>query len=535
MTDDQPMTHYRFERFELVPAKRQVLVAGQLVPLGGRAYDLLLVLFEHRDRVVGKDELLTRAWPGQIVEENNLTVQIAALRKAIGSDAIATVAGRGYRFAASDAPAHSAPDVPTSQGSGHLFERRALALPNIPSIAVLPFENLSGDPLQDYFADGMVEDIITALARMKAFFVIARNSSFVYKGRAVDIKAVGRELGVRYVLEGSVRKAGERLRITGQLIDARDGHHVWAERFDGALEDIFALQDQITERIALALEPSIRRAEFERTRVLPTSNLQAYDLGWRALAKVRPNTTRLDNDEAMSLIARAVELDPNFAQAKALGALTCVARLAEGYGDGSDVTTGLRYADQALAENTDDPTVLSQAGLALASLGFRALGVRVLGFRYDEAARAIERSLELSPNLIAVQYCAAYLRLIVGETDASIAHWECCARISPLDPVKSMFNVGVGGAHMLAGRYEQALAAAERAVQESPNYAAGHRLLVANLGFLGRMDEATVAAKRMLQLIPGFTVFKYLSVAPYQSAEFRKDSAAIYRAAGVPR
>lgn len=516
------MTHYRFEHFELVPAHRQVLANGQAVPLGGRAYDLLLLLIEHRDRVIGKDELLSRVWGGQVVEENNLTVQIAALRKAIGSEAIATVSGRGYRFTAGDA-------------AGSPLERPALALPNIPSIAVLPFENLSGDPSQDYFADGMVEDIITALARMKAFFVIARNSTFVYKGRAVDIKTVGRELGVRYVLEGSVRQAGGRLRITGQLIDASDGHHVWADRFDGAPGDIFALQDRITDGIVMALEPSIRRAEFERTRVLPTSNLQAYDLGWRALAKLRPNTTREDNDEAVSLVARAVQLDPNFAQAKALGALACVARVTEGYGDAGDVKTGLRYAEQALAENTDDPTVLSQAGVALASLGFRALGVRVLGFRYDEATRAIERALELSPNLIAVQYCAATLRLFLGETDASIAHWERCARISPLDPVKTMFTVGVGGAHMLAGRYEQALAAAQHAVQESPNYAMGQRLIVANLGFLGRMDEARIAAKRMLELIPAFTVFKYLSVAPYQSAEFRKKSAAIYRAAGVPR
>ncbi len=517
-----PLTDCRFDNFELAPAHRQVLVNGQVVPLGGRAYDLLLVLIEHRDRVIGKDELLSKVWPGQVVEENNLTVQIAALRKALGAEAIATVSGRGYRFTAHEA-AKNAP------------ERPALALPNIPSIAVLPFANLSGDPSQDYFADGMVEDIITALARMKAFFVIARNSSFVYRGRAVDIKTVGRELGVRYVLEGSVRKSGERLRITGQLIDARDGHHVWADRFDGAPGDIFALQDKITDAIVVALEPSIRRAEFERARVLPTSNLQAYDLGWRALAKMRPNTTHADNDEALALVARAVQLDANFAQAKALGALACVARIAEGYGDAGDVKTGLRYADQALAENTDDPTVLCQAGLALGILGVRALGVRVLGFRYDEAARAVERALELSPSLIAAQYSAAYLRLAMCDSDASLAHWERCARLSPLDPYTVMFDVGMGGAHMLAGRYEQALAAAQRVVRETPTYAAGHRLLVANLGFLGRMDEARVAAKRMLELIPAFTVFKYQSVAPYRDAEFRKRSAAIYRAAGVPR
>lgn len=529
------MVHYRFEHFELLPAHRQLRVGGQVVPLGGRAYDLLLVLIEHRDRVVSKDELLSRVWPGQSVEENNLTVQMAALRKAIGAQSIVTVSGRGYRFTAAENTSAPSPAPLPQQTSGSPAEPTQLVLPHIPSVAVLPFDNLSGDPAQDYFVDGMVEDIVTALARMKVFFVIARNSTFVYKGRPVDIKAIGRELGVRYVLEGSVRQAGGRVRVTGQLIDAGDGHHVWADRFEGAQDEIFALQDRITDGIAMALEPSIRRAEFERTRVLPTSNMQAYDLGWRALAKLRPNTLRADNDEALELVARAVQLDPHFAQGKALGALACVARVTEGYGDASDVKLGLRYAEQALAENTDDPTVLSQAGVALASLGFRALGVRVLGFRYDEATRAIERALELSPHLIAVQYSAATLRLMLGETDASIAHWTRCVRISPLDPLKSMFTVGLGAAHMLAGRYEQALAAAQQAVQESPNYAMGQRLLVANLGFLGRMDEARTAARRMLELIPAFTVFKYLSVAPYQSAEFRRKSAEIYRSAGVPR
>ncbi|MBI3367788.1 MAG: winged helix-turn-helix domain-containing protein [Burkholderiales bacterium] len=528
------MTPYRFEHFDLVPAHRQVLANGQVVPLGGRAYDLLLLLIEHRDRVVGKDELLARVWAGQVVEENNLTVQIAALRKALGSETIATVSGRGYRFTANDAAANSAPATLQAQASGNPLERPALALPNIPSIAVLPFENLSGDPSQDYFADGMVEDIITALARMKAFFVIARNSSFVYRGRAVDIKTVGRELGVRYVLEGSVRRAGERLRITGQLIDASDGHHVWADRFDGGIDDIFALQDQITDAIALALEPSIRRAEFERTRLLPTSNLQAYDLGWRALAKLRPNTTRADNDEALSLVARAVQLDPNFAGAQALGALACVTRLTQGYGDAGDMKTGLHYAERAFEANTDDPTVLCLAGLALGSLGLRASGVPDFGFRYNEATRAIERALELSPNLIMVQYCAGYLRLILGEADASLAHYARCARISPLDPMKSVFVAGEGNSHLLAGRHEQALAAGKRAVEESPNYPVGHRVVTAALGFLGRIDEARVAARRMLKLSPRFTVSSYESRVPYRSAEFRARIAAVYRAAGVP-
>ncbi len=221
-------------------------------------------------------------------------------------------------------------------------------LPDLPSLAVLPFSNLGGDPEQEYFADGMVEEIITALARMGAFFVIARNSSFVYKGRAVDIKQVGRELGVRYVLEGSVRKAGNRVRITGQLIEAENGRHVWADRFDGTLDDVFELQDRITESIVWAIEPSLRRAELERVRVKPTSNLQAYDLLLRALPGLMPGSTIAGKDEALSFIRRALEMDPRFSQAKALGALACLQRLTDGHGDAEDVKAGLRYADEAL-------------------------------------------------------------------------------------------------------------------------------------------------------------------------------------------
>ena len=205
------MVQYRFEHFELLPAHRQLRVGGQVVPLGGRAYDLLLVLIEHRDRVVSKDELLSRVWPGQSVEENNLTVQMAALRKEIGAQSIVTVSGRGYRFTAAENTSAPSPAPLPQQTSGSPAEPTQLVLPHIPSVAVLPFDNLSGDPAQDYFVDGMVEDIVTALARMKVFFVIARNSTFVYKGRPVDIKAIGRELGVRYVLEGSARQGNGRV------------------------------------------------------------------------------------------------------------------------------------------------------------------------------------------------------------------------------------------------------------------------------------------------------------------------------------
>ena len=412
--------------------------------------------------------------------------------------------------------------------------RASPPLPDRPSLAVLAFSNLSGDPEQEYFADGMVEEIITALARTGVFFVIARNSSFVYKGKAVDIKQVGRELGVRYVLEGSIRKAGNRIRITGQLIEADNGRHVWADRFDGTLEDVFELQDRITESIVWAIEPNIRRAELERSRVKPASNLQAYDLLLRALPGIMPGSTKAGKDEALSFIRRALEMDPRYSLAKALGAFACLQRLADGYGDAEDVKAGLRYADEALSEKNDDPTILSCAGLALGSLGYRALGFRVLGFRYDEAQRAIDRALSLSPNLLMVRFAAGMVDCFVGEGDAAIGHFERAMRLSPLDPGMSALIVGTGLAHVVSGRYDEALAAAQRTVQESPNFASGHRLMVVALGYLGRIEEAKPAARRMLELAPQYTVSRSQSVSPFKDPEFRKRSAEIFRAAGVP-
>lgn len=414
-------------------------------------------------------------------------------------------------------------------------DRTSPPLPELPSLAVLPFTNMSGDPEQDYFADGMVEDIITALARMGSFFVIARNSTFVYQGKAVDIKQVGRELGVRYVLEGSVRKAGNRVRITGQLIEAETARHVWADRFEGTLEDVFELQDRITESIVSAIQPNMLRAEIERARVKPTSNLQAYDLLLRALPGLMPDSTKAGMDEARAFIRQAIEKDPRYTLAKAAGAFECVRRLMDGYGDAEDVKAGLRYAEAALKEKDDDPTTLSYAGLAIGTLGYRALGIRVLGFRYDEARRAIDRALQLSPNLLSVQMCAGMVSAFVGEGDAAVEHFERAMRISPRDPGISAFVAGAGMGHAISGRYEEALAAAQRAVEESPNFGSGHRLMVIALGYLRRNDEAKLAAQRLLELAPEFTVSRYMSVSPFKDAEFRKKGAEIYLAAGLPK
>ena len=408
------------------------------------------------------------------------------------------------------------------------------SLPDRPSIAVLPFTNMSGDPEQEYFADGMVDDILTALARTGMFFVIARNSSFVYKGRAVDVKQVGRELGVRYVLEGSVRKAGNRIRITGQLIEAESGRHVWADRFEGTLEDVFELQDRITENVVWAIEPGVRRAELERVRVKPTNNLQAYDYLLQALPGLMPGSSKAEKDAAASFIRRALEMDPGYSLAKAMGAFGCVQRVIDGYGDADDVKSGLRFAEQALADHQDNPMTLSMGGLAICMLGYRALGFRVLGFRYDEAVRAIERALSLSQNLFGVQFAAGMVRAVIGEGDAAIVHFERAMRLSPLDPAMSALIVGTGVAHVVCGRHEEAIAAGQRAIGVDPNFAAAHRLMAIALGFLGRNEEARRAAQRMLELAPNFTVSRYLSVSPAKDANMRKRTAEILRAAGVP-
>ena len=312
--------------------------------LGARAFDVLMCLIEQRDRVVSKEELLQRVWPGRVVEENNLTVHVSTLRKLLGPHAVSTVPGLGYRFTASLVEPADAPASHTAA----VRDEAALALPDKASIAVLPFANLSGDPGQDYFVDGVVDDIIAALSRVRAFFVIARSSSFTYKGRAVDIKRVGRELGVRYVLEGSFHKAGQRLRISAQLVEAAAGRHVWGDRFEGQLDDIFELQDRITGNVVAAIEPKLRLAEVERAQSKPTANLHAYDLCLRALPKVVSSSTRLETAEAVAILKRAIAMDPGYSFAKVLCAWAYAMGRAQGWTTRAEVQEALSLAQEAL-------------------------------------------------------------------------------------------------------------------------------------------------------------------------------------------
>ena len=310
---------YIFENYAIDTDRRELHRGADVVSVAPQVFDLLDYLIQNRERVVSKDELINAIWDGRIVSDAALTTRLNVARSVIGDSGdeqrlIKTLPRKGFRFVGQVREAQG-PGGATVTGNLEEEPKRALPLPDKPSIAILPFTNLSSDPEQEYFADGMVDDIITALSQFKVLFVIARNSSFTYKGKAVDVKQVGRELGVRYVLEGSVRKAANRVRITGQLVDTATGAHLWADRFDGGLGDIFDLQDQVTERVVGAIAPAVEKAEIERAKRKPTESLDAYTLYLRGLAKFYQFAGRQANEEALRLFNSAIELDPDFASA----------------------------------------------------------------------------------------------------------------------------------------------------------------------------------------------------------------------------
>jgi TolB-like protein/Flp pilus assembly protein TadD len=398
----------------------------------------------------------------------------------------------------------------------------ALTLPDKPSIAVLPFENMSGDPEQEYFADGMVEDIITGLSRIKWLFVIARNSTFVYKGKAVDVKQVGRELGVRYVLEGSVRKLGNRVRITGQLIDTANAAHVWAERYDRALDDIFALQDELTMSVVGAIEPTLRRAEIERARRKRPDSLDAYDLYLRALPfafSAMPETA----DKAVPSLEQAIAIEPDYAAAHALIAWCYEVRyLRAGLHDEAK-RTALRHARIAIAAGGDDAT----------ALGVAAFVVGILERDYDTAFSAFGRALALSPSSALALSFSSLIRAYAGDDAIAVEQAEQALRLSPFDSLIFLPYVGLAYAHLFAGRFEEAVIAAGRAAQANPRFIIPLVLRTAALVGLGRDDEAELSARHLLELQPEFTIGSYTG-SNFTSVERLEMFADALQRAGLP-
>ena len=371
---------------------------------------------------------------------------------------------------------------------------KALSLPDKPSIAVLPFQNMSGDPEQEYFADGMVEDIITALSRFKWLFVIARNSTFTYKGRSVDIRQVGRELGVRYVLEGSVRKANERVRITAQLIDAETSAHIWADRYDRAVDDIFALQDEITLSTVAAIEPSVRQAEIERAKRKRPENLDAYDLLLRATPLVDTGMPE-GASQAVPLLERALLLEPNYALAHGQTAF-CNEILYLRAGRREDNrTAAIQHAHTAVALGPDDAPALVYAAIAIGLVEHN----RIL------AQETFEAALAISPSAAWAYSWGALILGWGGEAERAIEWGERGIRLSPLDPWITAALHGICMGHFLRGRYEDAAAAAQRAIRSKPGFSVSHMFLAAALAKLGRMEDASAAAGRVIQLQPNFS------------------------------
>src|SRR5262245_4728441 len=416
--------------------------------------------------------------------------------------------------------------------SGELLAARAtakpaLALPDKPSIAVLPFTNLSGDPEQEYFADGMVEDIISGLSRFRWLFVIARNSSFTYKGKAVDVKQVGRELGVRYLLEGSVRKSVNRVRIAGQLIDASSGAHLWADRFDGALEDVFELQDQVTSSVVGAIASRLEQAEIERARRKPTESLDAYDFYLRGLANFY-KWTREANNEALRLYYKAIELDPDFPAAYAAAAACFSTRKAFHWvvDREQEIAEARRLARRAVQLGKDDATALALAGFTLAHV------VKEL----DDGAAFLDQGLSVSPNLAVGWFSGGWIKVWLGEPDRAIERFAHGMRLSPIDPRAGFMQVGMAHAHFFAGRYDEAVSWAKMALRERPDSHAALRIAAASCALAGPDEEAKNVTARLLEIDAAFRISSFLqnALGPYRKPEHPEKYASALRKAGLP-
>jgi TolB-like protein/Flp pilus assembly protein TadD len=405
---------------------------------------------------------------------------------------------------------------------------RTLALPDSPSIAVLPFRNLSGDPAQDYFADGVVEDIITALSRIRWLFVIARNSTFTYKGRNVDLRQIGRDLGVRYVLEGSVRKAGSRVRITGQLIDASTGGHLWADTFDGDLVEVFELQDRVTVRVVSAISPTLEKAEIERAKRKPTESLDAYDLYLRGLSTIR-QFSREAISESLRLCHRAIELDPEFAAAHGMAAWCYFRRYsnavltADSPEENAEATA---VARRAVEIGSDDAIALCMGGVTLASIALEV----------DAGDAYIDRALVLNPNLAIALANSGLVKIWLGEHALAIDRLAHAMRLNPLDPLLYRVHGLLAYAHFFSGHDERALSWAEKAFLVQPFFPAAAGIAAACYAKANRHEDAKRAVANMIQFAPAIRISNFPVLR--QSLFRRQEDAMRYtdelRKAGLP-
>jgi TolB-like protein/tetratricopeptide (TPR) repeat protein len=519
-----------FANFTLDTDRRELRDADGAIHVEPQVFDLLFYFAQNTNRVIGKDELIEHVWKGRIVSDAALNSRINSARRAVGETGekqtlIRTVPRRGFLFAAEvktpaddQAPSAVRVDTPADQPK--------LTLPDKPSIAVLPFANLSGDPEQEYFADGMADEIITALSRCSSFFVISRNSSFTYKGKAADARQVGRELGVRYLMEGSIRRSGDRLRFTGQLIETGTGAHIWADRFEGDMQDIFALQDRITESVTAAIEPKLQSAEIERMKQKPASNLVAYDLLLRA-QQFESEFTEKSLANAIQCVEKALAIDSAYAPAMALGAYCYAERRLQGWVKNFDAEAaeGLRLAWQAIELEPENGTVLWMAAFAFWHLGLDAPRSREL----------FSRSLVINPNSAIALTMAGWIEAFTGNTAKGFELIERAQRLSPRDTRGWLMSTGMATGCMHERRFEEAIDWAEKALVQNRRSAILLRILGAAHSLLGNREKAANIVQELMRIDPQLTVSGLRDRVPFALNEplWKMYSEAL-RAAGLP-
>ena len=468
-----------------------------------KVFDLLVYLIAHRERVVSKDDLLASLWDGRIVSESALSTRINAARSAIGDSGeeqhlIKTLPRRGVRFVG-DVGEEQAPSCGTMANAAVEVPGPAFSLPDRPSIAVLPFANMSGDSEQGYFADGMAEEIITALSRCAGLFVIARNSSFTYRGRTVDVRQVGRELGVRYVIEGSVRRSGNRVRFAGKLVDTTTGAHIWADRFDGDLSDVFDLQDRFTESVVAAIGPQLQLAEIERLRHKPVAHLDAYDLLLRA-QQLEYELTPDSLAAAIAYVRRALTIDQSYVPAMALGAYRYTERCQQGWAQNitEESIEGARLASRAVEFGMEDGNVLWMSGYAIWHLAMDT----------SRAKELANRSLAINPNSAMALTSLSWIETCNENPTRGLELFRRAERLSPRDPRGWFISAGVGAAHFYEGRFNEAALWARKALIHNPRFAIALRLLAASLARQGEAGKAIAVMRDILEIEPGLTFTK---------------------------
>jgi TolB-like protein len=485
---------YRFHSCAFDLIRGCLRVDGKEASLRPKSFEVLRHLVQNPGRLIPKDDLIKVVWPNTMVTDESLTNCISDVRRAIGDrdqTIIKTVPRRGYIFTAA-VTTEELPDHKAAAGGD-----RGQGLPEQPSIAVLAFTNMSGDPNQEYFSDGITEDIITELSRFPELVVIARNSTFTYKGKAVDVRQVGRELGVRYVLEGSLRNAAGRVRVTGQLSDALRGAHIWAGRFDGALGDIFDLQDRITESVVGAIVPKLERAEIERAKCKENAKLDAYDTVLRGMAGWH-TWTRDGHNDALKWFYRATELDADFARPYGLAAGCYLMRKSNGWivDRPWEMRETERLARRAADLGRDDAVALCWSGHALAY---------VCG-DIEAGLALVDHSLRLNPNLAVAWQRSGWLRIYAGECERAIEHLQRAMRLNPLDPLMHLAQSAIAYAYFYSGNYGEASAWADRALRSRPNWPAALRVSAMSNALADRMQVAEQAMVLLRRIHPDLRI-----------------------------